>query len=208
MTKKRLLVYLLNEDKKYVNKEITLIDIEKRLKFVPNKLYRYRGGIKYDFDALENDYLWFSQPKYCDDKIDYTLKYDIKKQLRKIIKYIQNNFEYFVLYFIKNFLSKGIELPEEINVGTIKVIREKCFDKNGQIKEKEAIEYFKEHSGLKEIDLILIALDKLKEYQNSSSEDLKRFANTLLDTANNLNQNLKEMSMVCCFSDDFKVDVR
>lgn len=52
MTKKRLLEYLLNEDKKYVNKEITLIDIEKRLKFVPNKLYRYIGRTKYDFDAL------------------------------------------------------------------------------------------------------------------------------------------------------------
>jgi hypothetical protein len=86
MTRRELLEYLLNEDKKFTNGEITLSDIEERLKFVPNKLYRYRGGTKYDFDALENDYLWFSQPKDCDDQIDYTLKYDIKKQSKKFVK--------------------------------------------------------------------------------------------------------------------------
>ena len=203
MTKKQLLEYLLNEDKKYVDKEITIIDVEERLKFVPNKLYRYRSGNKYDFDALENDYLWFSQPKDCDDKIDYTLKYDIKKQSKKLVKYIQNNYEYIVLDFIRKCVPDGVVLPDEINIETIKSIREKCYDENGRIKEKEAIEYLQKHSDSEETELILTVLDKLKEYQNSSSEDLNRFANTLLDTANNFNQILKEMSMVCCFSDNF-----
>ena len=201
MTKKQLLEYLLNEDKKFTDKEITLLDIEERLKFIPNKLYRYRSGTKYDFDAIENDYLWFSQPKDCDDKIDYTLKYDIKKQSKRLVKYIQNNYEYFVLDFIKKCIPEGIELPEEINVKQIKFVREKCFDAQGQIIEEEAIEYMKEYSGSNAIEPILIALDKLKGYLNNSSEDLNHFVNTLLDTANTFNQILREMSMVCCFSD-------
>ena len=132
MRKKDLLDKLIKDNKQMEEKlkqnDFSMVDLRDRLQVLPKKIYRYRPGNEWDFDALDNEYIWFSQPKDCDDKIDYTVKYDVVKQIPGIKKMIKKHFDKFVIDFIKRMTTVDIELPSE---ETVKSIRENCFDDNG-----------------------------------------------------------------------------
>ena len=79
--------------------------VNKTSKILPSKLYKYRKCNNNNLRALQNKKAWFSKPSTWNDKIDVTVRYNLKKDL----EYIDEHFDDFVLNMAFGFSNKHIQ---------------------------------------------------------------------------------------------------
>ncbi len=203
---KELLINLLNENIEYdsliKDNRLTLNVIKQRLSKIPSKLYKYREGNLNDLDSLENDYVWFTQPKKCDDELDCTLKYNLNNHKDKILEYILLHmddivYNYICILFEKNNIELNISKEEIIKIKNL------CFDSKGNIIEKTTREYLKECNEKFSFDLTKKAVDATKKYFDNKENDFERLFKMIIDVLNSFNDNAREKTMVYSLCEDY-----
>ena len=123
--------------------------IEKISGILPSRLYKYRKCNNNNLNALKNKKAWFSKPSTWNDKIDVTVTYNLEKDL----KYIEQNFDEYVLSFAFSFINKYIESfceqKEYVNAERVKEVYYSVFAGENELNPNKMIAYLEPAVGWK-----------------------------------------------------------
>ena len=173
----------------------------KILPLQPLRLYKYREVNEYNLDSLENDYVWFSEPKSFDDSIDSTINIDPEEEVDYLMR---NNGEMMYEYnleFVKSlFDSIGMDIPNS-------ELREylDCFD-DGILNIESAKKYIETKvSDPKQQEKMLAEVVAVtdKGVPEDIAEATKGFLNVFMDT----NEKIQSEIVTYCLAEESDNDL-
>lgn len=186
------------------NREMYIDKLKKRLDLIPSKLFKYRTCSEYNIKAFEDAKIWFSTPTECDDKVDYTINFDLATQGKNFNSFMKQ-FEYdLIMFFIKAILVKNkinIDVEKMITKENLKEIKNYCYTKNGRLIKSKALDIYKKNSNATTKEILNIL--SLTEYALSkNNNELEKMVNSIIQTINDINKILREKNMVHCLTED------
>lgn len=177
--------------------------LDKRLSLLPKYLYKYRKPTRQNIRCLKDGNAWFSNPESFNDLIDFTFNFDMNSLYEELKSLPEETLDLFKFAFC-NLLCSSLPVENKFNKQLFDEVKENCFFDDGSVnKESSKALALKYNENLS--DELLYKIENFLEFPEIRVP-LESFINEIFNMFNELNDKLKDSSLVYCLAESFKND--